>query len=130
MGIVHYHPVRYDTDMSGAGPVPTLCSRYEQASDMLEQAAKYYNGLTMAASASQHDVKMWEEAIEHAEQTRLCDPAAMDIYAAQERESHHETPSFTEDQISDLAPVDQWLRMALDIEEAQCVFCWCRSDTF
>lgn len=76
----------------------------------------------MLATISKHDMQEWEKEIQDAESSQLQDPAAMDILGARkfsydDRLALHDTQAHTH--------AEKWIQMAIDIEELQCIPCFC-----
>ena len=93
---------------------------HKEATENLEEAEKYLDQLTQVADPLA--IQAWTQEIEHAEATRLVDPAAMDIYGACAKPG----TAAPEDSMAP-TPVHSpwkslmkvWLEMALMVEERQ-----------
>jgi hypothetical protein len=96
-----------------------LCDRFGQATDMNRTTSEYYTKFTSTISAVA--VKKWTKEIETAESKRLKNPQAMDIMRAHQPEwnSHPGHSGADPNPTSDLG--NQWLQLALSIEERQYV---------
>ena len=97
-----------------------LCCHHKEATENLEEAEKYLDQLTRVTDLLA--IQAWIQEIEHAEATRLVDPAVMDIYGtctmpgtAAPADSMAPTPVHSPRK--SLTKV--WLEMALMVEERQ-----------
>jgi hypothetical protein len=95
--------------------VSTLCTRYAQASAMAQTTREYFEKLSSAVSMANR--RQWTEEIRHAESHRLADPTAMDILRVQKHKQNDKSMPYTEGR--DHTLVEEWVQMALDVEEKQ-----------
>ncbi|KAH9959751.1 hypothetical protein BGW80DRAFT_1183207, partial [Lactifluus volemus] len=93
----------------------TLCTRYSQASAMAHTTGQYFENLSSTISVANR--AQWEIEIELAESRRLTDPAAMDILRVQKPKQNDESMLPTEGR--DYTLVEEWVQMALNVEEKQ-----------
>lgn len=97
------------------GMVSTLCKSNRTAIDMHEHAQTYYQNLTMDAGPTA--VEKWKNDIEKAEEKRLLDITAMDIYAAK---LDTDTPATrTPATGTQGSALDHWMELSLAAEEKQ-----------
>lgn len=93
-----------------------LCKAHENASTAVIQTKEYFEGLTSSAGLAAVE---WERAIQTAEQTRLDDRSAMDIYSAKcgsNADADHS--NHTHDPMC-LSSVEQWIECTLLVEQKQ-----------
>ena len=102
------------------GMTKFLCRHHKEAAENLEKAEEYLDQLTRVADPLA--IQAWTQEIEHAEATRLVDPAVMDIYGARAKpgtvapeDSTAPTPVHSPRK----SPTKVWLEMALMVEERQ-----------
>ena len=102
------------------GMMKFLCHCHKEAAKNLEEAEKYLDQLTRVADPLA--IQAWTQEIEHAEATRLVDPAVMDIYGTRAKpgtaapeDSTAPTPVHSPQK----SPMKVWLEMALMVEERQ-----------
>ena len=96
-----------------------LCDRFGQAKDMVQTTSEYYTKFTSTLSATA--VKKWTKDIETAESKQLKDPQAMDIMRAHQPESSGNPGHSGADPNRSSEVGNQWLQLALSIEERQYV---------
>jgi hypothetical protein len=97
------------------GMVSMLCKSNMTAVDMLEHAQSYYQNLTVEAGPIA--VGKWKNDIEKAEEKRLFDIKAMDIYATR---SDIDAPAYQP--VATGTPstaLDHWMELSLAAEEKQ-----------
>jgi hypothetical protein len=100
----------------------TLRSKYLDAKDMTLQAIDNYSKIVQTLDPV--TLHVWEQEIQLAENNRLKDIKAMDIYSAQLPSTSGSTGPSTDPATemgsdSDLTPQDQWMEFALVVEETQ-----------
>ena len=96
-----------------------LCDRFGQAKDMVQTTSEYYAKFTSTISAGA--LKKWTQEIETAESRRLKNPKAMDIMCAHQPESSSDLGNLGAKPNWSSSPGNQWLQLALSIEERQYV---------
>jgi len=96
-----------------------LCDRFGQAKDMIQTTSEYYAKFTSTISAGA--IKKWTKEIEAAESKRLKDPQAMDIMRSHQPESGSNPGHLGADSNRSSEMGNQWLQLALSIEERQYV---------
>jgi hypothetical protein len=96
-----------------------LCDRFGQAKDMVRTTSEYYANFTSTVSAAA--LKKWTREIETAESRRLKNPEAMDIMCAHLPESSGDLGNSGSNQKRSSEKGNQWLQLALSIEERQYV---------
>jgi hypothetical protein len=94
-----------------------LCDRFRQAKDMVQTTSEYYTKFTSTISAGA--VKKWTKEIETAESKRLKNPKAMDIMRAHQPELNTDPGCSVTGSNRTLEVGNQWLQLALSIEERQ-----------
>jgi len=98
-----------------------LICHYKEASENLEVAEQYHEKLTN--SVDPQALQCWLQEIEQAEQSRLVDPAMMDLYGVWVgRRTRPATDMAPDPLVGDeetRLPTELWLEMALMVEEKQ-----------
>jgi len=84
---------------------------------MVDTTSQYYTQFTSTISASA--LRKWTKEITSAESQRLKDPWAMDIMRAHQPEGNT-GPAQSANRLTGVG--NEWLHLALSIEEKQCVF--------
>lgn len=77
------------------------------------------NFATLSALVKEQCCRQWQVDIEHAEANRFTDPAVMDILGAQPVSQNEQNPA--EEMGKPASKVEQWIQIAIDIEEDQFV---------
>jgi len=90
---------------------------------MVRTTSEYYATFTSTISAGA--LKKWTQEIETAESKRLKNPEAMDIMRAHKPESGADQGNSGTNPNHSSEKGNQWLELALSIEERQCV--WVRA---
>ena len=96
-----------------------LCDRFGQAKDMIQTTSEYYAKFTSTISAGA--IKKWTKEIEAAESKQLKDPQLMDIMCSHQPESGSNPGHLGADSNRSSEMGNQWLQLALSIEERQYV---------
>jgi len=94
-----------------------LSRRHKEAAENLEEADKYLDQLTRAADPLA--IQAWTQEIEHAEATRLVDPAVMDIYGARAMPGTAAPVDAPAPSTEGKSATQLWLELALVVEERQ-----------
>ena len=103
------------------GMTKFLCRQHKNATLNLEESAQYLVELTN--DADDLAIQQWTQEIESAEQTRLLNPADMDIYGARVGHTTGEPtdPSSASAAAAPKSATELWLELALLIDEKQWV---------
>ena len=90
---------------------------------MLQQARAYFEGLSKTSSPE--ETVQWKDEVEQAEENRLHDLPAMDIYRTRSRSatSAENDPESTQTSCP-TGPVRSWLTLALALESQQFIHAW------